>query len=219
MTLIKKGKQAAAVMLLSLGMMLPSGCSDAATGSDSLLRPPRPTGDKAAIQEIIASEAGGSYTLKYPQKGENRSAITLRNEDTEKEFALALYATENDTRLNVSIIACRKKEWRCLGTYTNTGSGVDRVMFYDVNGDKNEEIIIGWTSFNTSRKTLTAYSLQGDETFEMNIDETYDELIVSDLTNNQRDDILLLSLSTPESPSYATLLQYSERASPREKAL
>ena len=79
------------------GILLLGGCSDAAMNGGSLLRPPRATGDKAAIQDIIAAEAGGSYSLKYPQKGENRSAIILRNENTDHEYALALYATENDT--------------------------------------------------------------------------------------------------------------------------
>lgn len=115
--MLNKTKKVMTALLLSLSLLTAAGCSDAALGNDSLLRPPRPTGDKAAIQDIIASEAGGSYTLKYPQKGEYRSAITLRNEDTDKEYAIALYATEGDTKLNVSIISFdKKKEWKCLGT-------------------------------------------------------------------------------------------------------
>ena len=197
-----------AAVLLTMG-----GCSDAAMSSDSLLRPPRATGDKAAIQDIIADEAGGSYVLKYPQKGENRAAITLRNENTDNEYALALYATENDTKLNASIIAYQpdKHLWECVGTYTNTGSGVDRVMFYDINGDQREEIIIGWTSYNSAQKSLTAYTFKSDEVYEMAIDEAYDELVISDITNDKRDDVILLSLSTQETPSTATLLQYSEQ--------
>lgn len=198
---------------LTAGLLTFGGCSDAAMGSDSLLRPPRATGDKAAIQDIITNEAGGSYSLKYPQKGENRSAIIMRNENTDDEYALALYATENDTKLNASIITYEpdKKEWKCLGTYANTGSGVDRVMFCDINGDKREEIIIGWTAYNSTQKSLTAYSFKSDEVYEMSINETYDELVIDDITNNKCDDLVLLLLSTQETPSTATLLQYSEQ--------
>lgn len=197
-------------VLLSACMLSAAGCSDPALGNDSLLRPPRATGDKAAIQEIIASEAGGSYTLKYPQKGENRSAITLRNEGTDKEYAIALYATENDTKLNVSIISFdKKKEWKCLGTFTHNYSGVDRVLFYDVNGDKNEEVVIGWSSFNSTQKSLSAYSMSSEEAYEMQIDETYDDMVITDLTGNNNDDMILLSISTPEKTSTATMLSYS----------
>ena len=207
--MLKKAKKVTAV-LLSAGLITLNGCSGLGSDGNSLLRPPRPTGDKAAIQEIIAREAGGAYNLKYPQKGVNRSAITLRNENTDNEYALALYSTENDTKLNVSIIAYDQTEWKCLGTYTNNSSGVDRVLFYDINSDKREEIIIGWTSYNSAHKSLTAYSFDSDEVYEMSIDETYDELAIADLTNDAADDIVLLSLSTQDTPSVATLLQYSD---------
>lgn len=211
MKLFRKIKKALPLALIAAGLMSFCGCSDAAMGSDSLLRPPRATGDKAAIQDIISAEAGGSYNLKYPQKGENRSAITFRNEDTDNEYVLALYSTENDTKLNVSVIVYDKKQWKCLGTYANNASGVDRVMFYDINGDKKEEILIGWTSYNSSQKSLTAYLMDTDEVYEMGIDQTYDELIVTDITDDMSEDIILLSLSTQDTPSVATLLQYSDR--------
>lgn len=208
--MLKKIKKVITASALTFGVLAASGCSDAALGNDSLLRPPRATGDKAAIQDIISSEAGGSYTLKYPQNGENRSAITLRNEDTDKEYAIALYATEGDTKLNVSIISFdKKKEWKCLGTFTHNYSGVDRVLFYDVNGDNNEEVIIGWSSFNSTQKTLSAYSMSSEEAYEMTIDELYDEMVITDLTGDSSEDMILLSLSTPEKPSSATMLGYS----------
>ena len=196
---------------LSALIVCASGCSGFTADGNSLLRPPRPTGDKAAIQEIISREAGGSYNLKYPQKGVNRSAITLRNEDTDNEYALALYSTENDAKLNVSIIAFDGNQWKCLGTYTNNSSGVDRVLFCDLNADKREEIIIGWTSYNSAQKSLTAYSFDSEEVYEMSIDETYDDLAIVDMTSDSTDDIVLLSLSTQETPSVATLLQYSDQ--------
>ena len=210
--MLTRPKRITALLLLLASLSGLGGCSGTSMGSDSLLRPPRATGDKAAIQDIISAEAGGSYTLKYPQKGENRSAIMMRNIDTDSEYALALYSTDNDTKLNVSIITYSSDSdtWKCIGTYSNTGSGVDRVMFSDINGDKNDEIIIGWTSYNSAQKSLTAYSFKSEEAFEMVIDETYDELVTGDLTGDQTEDLLLLSLSTQEKPSMATLLQYSE---------
>ncbi len=208
--MIGKIKKITAASLLVL-TMLSTGCSDAAFGTDTMLRPPRATGDKAEIQDIITQEAGGSYTLKYPQAGDNRSAIIMRNENKENEFALALYSTEKDTKINASVIVYREQSWKCIGTFDNICSGIDRVMFKDIDGDKNEEIIIGWTSYNSPQKMLTAYSMTTDGIDEMKIDETYDEIVVSDIVDDQNDDIVLLSLSTQDSPSMATLLQYSEQ--------
>ncbi len=202
-------RKTAALLIAALNIGILAGCSDATIGGDSMLRPPRATGDKAAIQDIIAAEAGGSYSLKYPQQGENRSAITLRNENTDNEYAVALYSTENDTKLNVSIIACIKKEWKCLGTFSNNNSGVDRVMFYDIKGSVNEGIVIGWTSYNSSQKTLTSYSFNSEEASELNLEESYDEMSVGDMTGDGSDELLLLSLSSQDVMSHATLVQYS----------
>ena len=166
---------------MAAGLLALSGCSGFAADGDSLLHPPRPTGDKAAIQDIISREAGGTYNLKYPQKGVNRSAIILRNENTDNEYALALYSTENDSKLNVSIISYSNEQWKCLGTYTNNSSGVDRVLFCDINADKREEIVIGWTSYNSAHKSLTAYSFDKDEVYEMSIDEIGEDTINENL--------------------------------------
>ncbi len=192
-------------------MIFAGGCSDGMMGSDSLLRPPRATGDKAEIQDIISQEAGGSYTLKYPQMGDNRSAITMRNEDKDGEYAVALYSTESDSRLNVSIITYSEDKWSCIGTFSNNCSGVDRVIFEDISGDKTDEIIIGWTNYNSSRKSLTVYSMTTEGAYEMAVQETYDEIVVGDILGDQTNDIVLLSLSTQEEPSNALLLQYSEQ--------
>ena len=192
-------------------MIFAGGCSDGMMGSDSLLRPPRATGDKAEIQDIISQEAGGSYTLKYPQTGDNRSAITMRNEDTDSEYAVALYSTESDSRLNVSIITYTDEKWSCIGTFSNNWSGVDRVIFEDISGDKTDEIIIGWTNYNSSQKSLTVYSMTTEGAYEMAVQETYDEIVVGDILGDQTNDIVLLSLSTQEEPSNALLLQYSEQ--------
>ena len=192
-------------------MLFCSGCSDISFSDSTLIRPPRATGDKAEIQDIIAKEAGGSYTLKYPQNGDYRSAIIMYESKQITECAIALYSTENDTNIHVSIIEYTGEKWECAGTFSNSGAGVDCVMFDDINGDKKDEIIIGWSTYNSSLKTLTAYTFGNEGIREMIIDDTYDEIIVSDITGNNVKDIILFSLSTSDAPSTAKLFQYSEQ--------
>ena len=60
--------------------MTMGGCADIGLGSQSILRPPRATGNEAALQEILNKEAGPSYTLKYPQTGDYRAAVTFFDE-------------------------------------------------------------------------------------------------------------------------------------------
>lgn len=185
------------------------GCSDAGFGNDTLLKPPRATGDEAKIQDIISEQAGGDYTLKYPQNGENRSAVIMRKSENEK-YAVALYSTENDSMLNVSVISYEDDDWKCIGTFNNSGTGVDCVIFDDIDSNGDDEIIIGWSTYDQNKKMLSAYSFENETVREMTIDETYSDIEVEDITGDNVDDIILLSLSTSKSASQAKVLQYSE---------
>lgn len=191
-------------------MIFFSGCSSSAIGGNTLLHPPRATGDKAEIQDIILQQAGGKYTFKYPQNGTYRSAITMREDNAVHEFAIALYSPDNDTKIYVSIISYIDHEWKCIGTFSNSSIGVDRVMFEDLNHDGIDEIIIGWTSYTYAQKTLSAYSVS-DTAYEIAIEDTYDEMIISDVTGDNTKDIILLSLGTMKNPSNIKILQYSEQ--------
>ena len=185
-----------------------SGCSTVLDGN-TMLRPPRATGDKAEIQHIISQQAGGKYTFKYPQTGEYRSAITMKKERAANEFALALYSPDNDTKINVCIISFIDGKWQCIGNFANAGTGVDRVMFRDLNNDGIDEIIIGWTSYNNAQKALSAYSVSYTA-YEIALEDTYDEMMIEDVTGDDVSDIVLLSLSTQKNPSNFKVLQYSE---------
>ena len=206
----KKLNKIILICLTALSLML-AGCSDAAFGANTMLHPPRATGSKAQIQDVLTKEAGGSYTLKYPQNGDNRSAIIMRNENTDKEYAVALYSVENETKIYASIISYKNGNWECTGTFSNSSPGIDRVLFKDINGDKYDEIIIGWSLYNDSQKMLTVYSMTKDSVNEMKIDERYDEIVVAGIINENEDDIITLLTSTETEPAKATVIKYSEK--------
>ncbi len=208
---LKVKKLMCAVSALILTAVMLGGCSESSFGEQALLRPPRATGDKAEIQTVIGKEAGGTYTLKYPQNGDYRSAVNLFESDDGTEYAVALYSTESDSNMNVSIIAHEDGEWNCLGSFSNSGVGVDRIIFKDINADGKDEILVGWSTYNADVNTLSAYSMENETVREMVIDETYSNIIISDITGDKTEDIVLLSLRVNQLPSSVKLLQYSEQ--------
>ena len=73
-------KRLAAGALAALCMLPFSGCGVLfSDDTEALMRPPRPTGDKAGIHELIEKAAGEGYTFKYPSSGDNRSAIIMQD--------------------------------------------------------------------------------------------------------------------------------------------
>ena len=69
---------AAVAVALAISLLF-SGCSLSALDAQSLMRPPRPTGERAQIHDELEKSAGANPTLKYPSRGEYRSAIIMHS--------------------------------------------------------------------------------------------------------------------------------------------
>lgn len=77
------------------------------------MSPPKATGDKADIQRVI-EESAGSYTFKYPQKGDYRSAVIMHdiNGDGTDE-AVAFYKSNTpDGVSDITVIFIDPDIWR-----------------------------------------------------------------------------------------------------------
>lgn len=205
------GKIIKAVLGAVLTAAVLGGCSDVGFGSQSMLRPPRATGNEAALQKILTEQAGSSYTLKYPQNGEYRSAVNIFKGEDDKEYAVAFYSTDNDSKMNISIMEHSENEWKHLKSFTNAGVGVDRIIYRDINSDGIGEFLVGWSTYNAGVNNLMGYVVENDSVREMRINENYSEIVISDITGDKTDDIVLLSLRMNQTQSSAKLLQYSEQ--------
>ena len=81
---MKKRIKTVTAALLVLALLLLNGCASGGFDNSNLLRPPKTSGDKAKIQEIIGQKAGGEYILKYPRSGSYRSAVIYEDLDGDK---------------------------------------------------------------------------------------------------------------------------------------
>ncbi len=198
---------------LALSVLTLSGCSASFTDGGSMMRPPRPTGDKAEIQNIIESKAGSGFTFVYPQSGDYRSAITMQDLDNDgSDEAIALFSSRNDnSKLNLMIMTKTDDSWKSVATIQNSASGVDRMFFADINGDSKKELFIGWTSLGSNEKQLTAYALDDlhEEVREMTIDSNYNELACADFDNDNQSELILLTIANKDDGSLAKFFKYS----------
>ncbi len=205
-----KTKPLALFVLIFLCTTL-AGCTSAGFDNTDLLRPPRATGDKAQIQEVIESKAGGDYTLKYPQNGDYRSAIITQDLDKDGiEEAIALYRPSGETSAtHILFIKEIDGVWQATGDFTNQNTEVDKICIGDIDGDGSDEVAVSWSNYVAPVNQMTVYLHNGKKMREIQIDETYSQFILTDLTNDNIEDILLLSLGASDIPATAKLLQYN----------
>ncbi len=207
-----------AVVSLSL-----SGCS---LGGDveNLIRPPRSTGEQQEIQEALENAIGnagkGGYVLKYPKAGEYRSAIILKdlNGDGEEE-ALAFYrpGPENSS-LHLNLLQKSEGKWRSISDMEGASTDVEEVLFGDLDGDGFLEMVVGWSIYNVRDKQMTLYSLAGGRLTRW-YEGMYSSAVMTDMTGNGRDDLLLLQTGGAEQASTAVLWSAEKNASAAETVL
>lgn len=194
-----------------------SGCSSIGFSDTELMRPPKATGEKAAIQNAIESIAGGEYTLKYPQNGDYRSAIITEDlTQSGIEEVVVFYRTAGEnTSTSISFISEVDGEFRVTKSFKNQNSDIDRVLIGDIDNDGAKEVVVGWTSFIQGANQVTYYKVTKSDVVENAIDDKYSELVMCDMTADGVDDLMLFSLTNPVSneqnnnKARATLYSYA----------
>lgn len=206
---MKKIKVAVAILLI----FLLSGCSVFSFNEYNIMCPPKATGNKAHIQKLIDKQSKGSYTLKYPKNGNNRSSIIMHDIDfDEEEEAIAFYSDKEGEHIHALFVEYENDEYVIVDDILLEVSALDRVDFADLNADKKSEILIGCASTTSSQNALSVYSYNSDDSQKVKAfttSYTYSSLVTGDFNSDKKDDVLLISLYSGDIASKATLLTHN----------
>ncbi len=174
-----------------------SGCALPGADIDSLIAPPKPTGELYEIRKALEKSVKEKFTLKYPTSGDIRSAIVEKdfNNDGAAE-AVAFYSTvkDNIVSMNINFIKKSGEEWISGGSFKIVAAGVESVLFKDLDGDNIDEIIVGWSVYGNIDKILGVYSVASGS-LTQRINESYTNYLCSDLNNDGKNELFLTSLS------------------------
>ncbi len=192
------------VLLITL-----AGCDFVKTDMADLFSPPSLTGDFKYISKIVEQTAGSDYTLKYPVRGEYRSAVVQYdlNGDDENEAFVFYSKTEGDvTTMTMQLVRLKNGKWVDGGTQSIFASGVDMVSFCDLDNDGISEILVGWQIYGSSEMQLAVYSYNKNN-LSQRLLQKYTSFITCDLNGDQKSGVLIIDLNTTE--QYNTAALYS----------
>ena len=199
---------AAVAVALAISLLF-SGCSLSALDAQSLMRPPRPTGERAQIHDELEKSAGANPTLKYPSRGEYRSAIIMHSlVSAGQEDAIAFYQKKGDSAgINVMFIHKTEDGWKAVGDFNNPATTVDKVCFGDINGDGHDEAVIGWGSNLNNSTTICVYYYENGKMCELKLEQSYKEMVFMDFDDDHSDEIFTASVTVGDQPAIARLLR------------
>ncbi len=199
----------AAVLALAV---LCSGCSSVSLDPQTLMRPPRATGNKEQIHKVLEKKTNNQLKLSYPSRGDYRSAILmwdLTGDGTED--AVALYQnTDQKGGLTISFIRGGTETWTEVGSFNSPSTQVDKVCFGDVNRDGVDDVIVGWGSVLNQTSSISIYSYHDGKMTELSYNQPYNEMEVRDFDGDTYDEIFTASVSTAEQTAIARLLRVTD---------
>ncbi len=196
------------IFTLSINLL---GCNYSSLDSTSILRPPYATGEKGEIEKVIKNSVGIDYTLKYPQSGEYRSAIIMKDLDgDQEEEAIALYKPSAELSItHVMFIKQIDGVWTKIGDYEGSSIDISKIDFADIDGDNTKEVLIAWKSPIENTNNLSVYRLTNDNVLSYNVSDLFSDFQTIKVDGESKDSILLVSIKTSQTQAQATLLQYN----------
>ena len=202
-------KKIIAILLITVVCLTLSGCDFNIASVDSLMRPPKLSGDSSLLQEAFENSVNYSESviMKTPMSGDNRSSFLfydLDNDETQEAFVFYSDPAVED----VAYVSAFKKidgNWSCVSNIKGRGEDVYEVSFADINGDGIKEIVISWNStsqvelanfsdFGSSRnRTMTIYSYNGSS-FTLIKTEVFTKAFIDDLNGDNADELFVLNI-------------------------
>ena len=186
--------------LLALGL---SGCNLITADTAELLTPPALSGDMKPIADAINKTIPQGYTLKYPSRGNYRSAVV--REDINSDGVLEAFAfysvTDGETiTMHMNYIRDNDGEWSSVAVHPIIAAGVDKIEFADLNGDGVSEILVGWQIYGTSEMQLGVYSLE-ENSITQRMLEKYTHFLACDLDEDARNEVMIINVSSAQENS------------------
>lgn len=160
---MKRLKRIIICILVSVILFL-TGCSYTQTGIDALLQPPKLSKQQDEIYSALNITGKKDLKLKYPRKGDYKSAFVIQNIDEEEsEEAILFYedTTAKERPLQVVVLDQEDGRWVMKNKITEDASEVEKVSF--ITTDEKRYVVIGYTSLSKTEKFVRVYHYQDNK--------------------------------------------------------
>lgn len=210
-----KIRLAAVLLCLSFVLCSFSSCNYIISDPTNLISPPKASGEMYYIQSALTKYAGSNIRMKYPTGGENTSAFLITDLDGDAiDEAVAFYTRvsedESVAPVHVNLLKYDGEQWKLTCDIVVEAGSIDRVSTADLTGDGINELLIGFGTYTASVNKLVAYSVNKSSLTEILNDE-YNEFVLTDLSGNGFDELLLINYKPADKKAYAKLYSFLDR--------
>ena len=185
------------------------GCQLFTAETDNLLAAPKLTGELQPIGAALSSGIKGEYTLRYPSGGDRRSAVILEDIDRDGVREAFAFYSRGEEEMHLVMIKRRGEKWVVSDDTSLVAGGVEKIEFYDFDGDGTDEITVGWEIHGAADKQLSVYNVRSDK-FEQIFQQKYTAYIGCNLDMDGPDELFLQLLSSADQTNRAYVFRYED---------
>ena len=188
----------AAALLAALTVLCMTGCGEmVGLDAQSLMSPPKTSADRQAIYELMAGDQT-DVKLVYPKNGEYRSAFISRDLNGDGLVEVVSFCVNSEAG-GIRLQFFSKDvngTWYSLAEFASAANQVDKVLFGDLTGDGQVEVVIGWGDPMTATASISAYRLNGQEMQELPMSiQFYSEMLLTDFDDDTVRELFVLDVA------------------------
>ncbi len=174
---MRKIKLFAVIALVALSL---SSCKLSSFDTTTILTAPQMNAANQEIQKSLALSVGEAFELVYPRFGNYQNAIvTIDINGNGENEAICFYTTSQDQKVNFTVLETHGGEWHSHSmSHSQSAAQIDRVDFFDYNGDGIKEIVVGWQYTSGEEKALEIFEYGKDSKLKSLYTGLYNNLVV-----------------------------------------
>ncbi|MDE5884569.1 MAG: hypothetical protein K2H29_05765 [Oscillospiraceae bacterium] len=185
-----------------------SGCS-IGINVDTMLTPPKLSGEQEQIYQALQNAAGTGIRLKYPKSGSYLSAFIIADIDADdSDEAIVFYEKSNmtgtDGGLRINILDKVNFRWQSICDRSAEGSEIEKVIISRLGGSDKINIIVGYSTANQSEKYLSVYAYE-NHYLEQTLTHSYALFDVAQVDPQQHPDLVVLGAVSTSEQAYAAV--------------
>ncbi len=173
-----------------------TGCSMAGLDPRTLISPPTSNQDQQAIYDLM-NISGENKKFVFPKTGDYRSAVIIKNLDRQSGDEALGFTESAEGGIDLTFMSEVDGKWQIKSIFNNSGIQVNKVLFADLDGDKVDEVIIGWGVPQSLTATITIYKYRDGLFEEYLLDQPYNDFIVDDFDGNNTSEIFTATIAIP----------------------
>ena len=164
--------------------------------AEELLSPPKMSHQQESIYRALEDAVGSSsFKFKYPRRGENLSAVILKDIDFDGvEEGFAFYELQTGSSVSTWISFLRQKDgvWQSVREIPAASSDIDMVSFAKITDSNRENIVVGWAIPGEEYSSCCIYSFDGnDAKKDHDVEFIYTDMLLENVDENELNEIIL----------------------------